>query len=80
LGAGGGILFGQGGQKPFRFMFTWQMQRQPFEELAISPKPSAVSAPGRERKMLASNNLGKSPHRSGSIHFAIVIHEQLVVD
>jgi hypothetical protein len=28
LGAGGDILLGEDGQKPFQFMFTWQMQRQ----------------------------------------------------
>jgi hypothetical protein len=79
LGAGGDIVLGQGGQKPFQFMFIWHTQRQPFEEVAISPEPGAASALGRERKMLASNNLGKSPHRFGSVHLAVVIHEQPVV-
>ena len=65
--------------KPFQFMFAWQMQRQPLEEVVISPEISAVNALGRERKMLASKSLGKSPHRFGSIHLAIVIHEQAVV-
>jgi hypothetical protein len=79
LGPGSDILLGKDGQKPFQFMFTWQMQRQPFEELAMFPEPRAVSALDRERKMLASNNLGKSPHRFGSVHLAIVIHEQPVL-
>ena len=79
LGGGGDILLGQSGQKLFQFMFTWQMQRQPFEEVAISPEPGAVSALGRERKMLASNNFRKPPHRFVRIHLAIVIHEQPVV-
>jgi hypothetical protein len=79
LGAGGGILLGRSGETPFQFMFTWQMQRQPFEEVAISPEPGAVSALGRERKMLASNNFRKPPHRFIRIHLAIVIHEQPVV-
>jgi len=79
LGAGGDILLGQDGQKPFQFMFTWQMQRQPFEEVAISPEASAANALGRERKILASNNFRKSPHRFVRIHSAIVIHEQPVV-
>ncbi len=79
LGAGGDILLGQDGQKPFQFMFTWQMQREPFEEVAISPEPGAVSALGCECKMLASNNFRKPPHRFVGIHLAIVIHEQPVV-
>ena len=66
-------------QQPFQFMFTWQMQGPPFEKVAISPEAGAVSALGRERKMLASNSLGKSPHRFGRFHLAIVIHEQPVV-
>jgi hypothetical protein len=61
LGAGGDILLGQDGQKPFQFMFTWHTQRQAFEEVAISPEPGAVSAFGGECKMLASNNFRKSP-------------------
>jgi hypothetical protein len=79
LGAGGDILLGQSGEKPFQFMFTWQLQGQPFEEVAISPEPGAVSALGRERKVLASNNFRKPPHRFIRIHLAIVIHEQPVV-
>ena len=79
LGAGGDILLSQDGQKPFQFMFTWQMQREPFEEVAISPEPGAVSALGCECKMLASNNFRKPPHRFVGIHLAIVIHEQPVV-
>jgi hypothetical protein len=77
--AGGDILLGQDGQKPFQFMFTWQMQWQPFEEVAISPEPGAVGALGRESKVFASNNLRKPPHRFVGIHLAISIHEQPVV-
>jgi len=79
LGAGGDMLLGQDGQIPFQFMFTWQMQRQPFEEVAISPEPGTVGPLCRERKMLASNNFRKPPHRFVRIHLAIVIHEQPVV-
>ena len=60
-------------------MFTWRMQGQPFEEVAISPEPGAVGAPGRERKVFASNNFRKPLHRFVGIHLAIVIHEQAVV-
>ncbi len=60
-------------------MFTWQMLRQPFEEVAISPESGAVIALCRQRKMLVSNNFRKSPHRFVAIHLAIVIHEQPVV-
>jgi hypothetical protein len=55
------------------------MQGQPFEEVAISPESGAVSALGRERKALASNNFRMPPHRFFGIHLAIVIHEQPVV-
>jgi len=79
LGAGGDIVLGQGGQKPFQFMFTWHTQRQPFEEVAIPPEPSAASALGRERKMLAVNNFRNSPHRFVRIQLAVLIHEQAVV-
>jgi len=79
LGAGGDILLGEDGQKPFQFMFTWQMQRQPVEEVAISPEPGTVGLLCRECKMFASNNFRKLLHWFVSIHFAIVIHEQPVV-
>jgi hypothetical protein len=79
LGAGGDILLGQDGQKPFEFMFTWQMQWQPCEEAAISPQSGAVSALGSERKMVASDNFRKPPQCFIRIHFAIAIHEQPVV-
>jgi hypothetical protein len=52
LDACGDMLLGQDGQKPFQFVFTWQMQRQPFEETAISPEPCAVIAIARNRKVL----------------------------
>jgi hypothetical protein len=79
LGAGGDIVLGQGGQKPFQFMFIWHTQRQPFEKVAISPEPGAASALGRECKMLASNNFRKPLHCCVRIHLAVVIHEQPVV-
>jgi hypothetical protein len=55
------------------------MNRKPFEVVAISPEAGAVSALGRERKMFASNNFRKPPHRFFGIHLAIVIHDQPVV-
>jgi hypothetical protein len=59
-------------------MFTWQMQRQPFEEFAVSPEPSAVSAPGRERKILVSNNFRKPPLRFARIPMAIAYTNNLL--
>jgi len=44
MGAGDEMVAGKTSQKPFQFMFTWQMQRQPFEEVATSPEPGAASA------------------------------------
>jgi len=66
-------------QKPFQFMFIWQMQRQPFEEVEISPEPGAASALARECKMLVYNNFRRSPYRFIRIHLPIAIHEQPVV-
>jgi len=77
LGGGGDIPSGQGGQKPFQFMFTWHTQWQPFEEVATSPEPGAASAPGGVCKMLA--DFRRSPHRLVSVHLTIVMHEQPVV-
>jgi hypothetical protein len=79
LGAGGDMLLSWDGQKPFQFMFTWQMQRQPFEEIAISPEPGALGALCRKRERFASNNFRKPPHCFIRIHLAVSIHEQPVV-
>jgi hypothetical protein len=79
LGADGDILLGQDGQKPFEFMFTWQMQRQRFEEVAISPEPGEVNALCRECKMFVSNNFHTSPQCFVRIYLAILIHQQPAV-
>ena len=71
LGGGGDILLGQSGQKLFQFMFTWQMQRQPFEEVAISPEPGTVSTLCREHKIFASNNFRELPHHVVRCHLAL---------
>jgi hypothetical protein len=60
-------------------MFTWQMNRQPFEEVAISPEPDAAGALQGECKMLALNNFRKPLDRFIRVQLAIVIHEQPVV-
>jgi hypothetical protein len=39
---------------------SWQMNGKPFEEVAIASEPPTIIALGRERKMLASNNLRNS--------------------
>jgi hypothetical protein len=54
---GGDRFLGEDGQKPFQFMLTWHKQRQPFEEVAISPETGAASAPGREHKMWHGKSL-----------------------
>jgi len=38
------------------------MKREPFEFVAISTEPGAVTALCRERKMFALNNFRKFPH------------------
>lgn len=55
------------------------MKRKPFEVVAISPEPRAVSALHRKCKVSASNNVRKSPHRFVRIDLGILIHEQPVV-
>lgn len=70
---------GEDGQKPFQLMFTWQMQGQPLEEVAISPEPRVASALGRERKVFASKNSRKPPHRFIRVHLAVVMLEQTVL-
>jgi hypothetical protein len=79
LGAGRDMVLGQNGYKPFQFMFTWQMQRQPFEEVAISPELGTVSPCGCKRKVFTANDFLQSPHRFIGIHLTILIHEQSVV-
>jgi hypothetical protein len=79
LGGGGDITLSRGGQKPFKFMFTWQMERQTFEEVAISPESGPTSTLRRERNIFASDCFRKSPHCFSGIHPAIVIYEQLVL-
>ena len=79
LGAGRDIVPRPDGQKPFQFMFTWQMQRQPFEEVAISPEPGTISALGCECKIFASNDFLKSPHGFIGLHLGVLIYEQSVV-
>jgi hypothetical protein len=79
LGAGGDTVHGQDDQKPFQFMFTRQMLRQPLEEVEISPEPDAACALDRECKMFAPNNFRDPPHSFGRIRLASLIHEQPVV-
>jgi hypothetical protein len=57
LGGGGDIVLGQSRQKSLQFMFTWQMQRKPFDAVAILPEPGAITALRGECKMFAPNQL-----------------------
>lgn len=70
LGADRDIVLSQDGQKPFQFMLTGQMQRQVFEEVAISHAPNTLSPLGCECKMFASNAFLESPHRFLALHSA----------
>lgn len=79
LGAGGDILLGQSGQKPFQFLLTREMKWNRLEVVAISPEPGAVTAFRRERKMLAPKHFRKSAHRLVGIQSAILIQEPLGV-
>ena len=55
-----------------------QMKWKPFEVVAISPEPGAVTALFRERRMLPLNHFRESAHRLVGIHLAILIREPLV--
>jgi len=80
LGAGGDILFGQMSQKSFQLLFAQQMKGKPFELVAISAGPGAVTACCAQRKMLAPNDIGKPLRCVCRLHSPTVIHEQAVVD
>jgi hypothetical protein len=54
------------------------MQRPPFEEVAISPKPGAGTAPRSQRKVFASSNFRKSPHRLDRSVMFMLMPEQPV--
>jgi hypothetical protein len=79
LGAGRDILLGQSIQKPFQFLFTRSMRWKPFEVVAISPEPGAVTPLCAERKMFPPNHFRKSCDRFIGVHSIIVIYEQPVV-
>ena len=79
LGAGGEMLPGKIGKEPFRFMFTLQMKWKPFEVVAISAEPGAVTALRREGKKLAPYHFRKPMHCFAGIHMAVLIHELPVV-
>jgi len=79
LRAGGDILFGLMNQNPFQLLFARQMRRKPFEVLAISPEPGAVSPLSGERQMLPPKHFRESAHCFIGIHTAIFIHEPPVV-
>ncbi len=66
------------GEKPFKFLFTWQMQRNGFEELAMSPEAGAIIGLGRQCKVLVASNFRKLPHRFIRVQLALV-DEELVV-
>ena len=74
LRTGGDMLFSQMGQKPFQLLFTRQMKRKPFEVVAISPEPGAVSPLSGERKMLPPKHFRESAHCFIGVHTAILIH------
>ena len=79
LSAGRDILLSQSRQKPFQFLFTRQMRRKPFDLVAISPEPGAVTALRGQRKMFPANDFRKACHRFFGIRSRSLIHEPPVV-
>jgi hypothetical protein len=79
LGAGGDILLGQGAQKTLQLLFARQMRRKPFEAVAISAEPGAVTVLRGERKMLPRKHFRESAQCFIGIHTAFLIHEPPVV-
>ena len=78
MGAGGDILFGEMSQKTFQLLFTRPTGWKPFEAVALSPEPGAITVLPGERKMLALNNFRKSAHCFIGIHAGILKREPTV--
>jgi len=74
LAGGGDILSSQIGQKPLRFLFAWQMKREPLEVVAISAEVTALRG---QRKGLPPNDLRKPAHCCIGIQSAILTYERL---
>src|SRR5712692_8376934 len=78
LGGGGDIVFSQSGQKAFQLLFAGQMKMKPFEVVATSPEPGAVTAPHGQRRELPPKDFHKPVHRFSGITSAISIYEPLL--
>jgi len=86
LVVGGGILPSQSRQKPFRFLFAWQMKGKPFEVIAKSPESVSGNSfcgstghwpvpPGDSPGETGSATGGNKDRRFGSSRFALPLGE-----
>ena len=75
MSADGNTLFGQKSENVPAFAHS-TMRRKPFEALAISPEPGAITPFRCDRKMLTPNNFRKPVHCFIGIHTALLIHDR----
>jgi hypothetical protein len=74
-GASGDTFAGEKGQKAFKSLFTRQMKWKPFEVVASSREPGALTALHHERKILAPNDFRKSAQRFDGVYSGNLIRE-----
>ena len=79
LGAGGNIVFGEGGEELLQLLFTRTMSRQFHNEVAITLEPGAVAAFRGEGKVFAPHDIGGFFQSGFCIHLESLIYEQQFV-
>ena len=78
-GAGGDIVPGKRGEKPFQLLLARQTGRKLFDEVAIAFEPGAVTLLRLQCKMLPSEDLGRLLQGLVGLHRASLVREQPVV-
>ena len=79
LGAGGNIVFGEGGEELLQFLFTRTMSRKFHNEVAITLEPGAVAAFRGESQVFAPHDIGGFFQSGFCVHPASLIYEHLFV-
>ena len=76
-GAGGDIVPGKRGEKPFQLLLARQTGRKLFDEVAMAFEPGAVPLLRLQRKLLPAENLGQLLQGLFGLRRASLILEQL---
>ena len=79
LGAGGNIVFGEGGEELLQLLFTRIMRRKFYNVVAITLEPGAVAALRGEGKVFAPHDIGGFFLSGFCIHPESLIYEQRFV-